>query len=182
MTLNEIMVSALQRLHYGSDTQTVETYRDAFADYANRAIRMIALRFKQNRKETVELSADGTFNVTSLARECLRITEVRAADSSVDYWQDVPGSGEFSCDTEAGSVDVIYRFVPKPLENTIDVPELPGHLHDMIVHYVVACERCGGDPDTQDTASADFSLFNTCLAKIQPASRGEPRSYKLNNY
>lgn len=182
MTLNEIMVSALQRLHYGTDTQTVENYRDAFADYANRAIRMIATRYKQNRKETVQLSDNDTFNVSDLARHCVRVTEVRAGGSSVDYWQDVPGSGEFTCDTDADSVDVVYRFVPKPLENTIDVPELPGHLHDMIVHYVVACERCGGDPDTQGTASADFQMFNAALSQIQPASRGEPRSFKLTNY
>ena len=182
MTLAEITASALQRLHYGSDTQTVETYRDAFADYANRAIRKIAARFKQNRKDTVQLSDADTFNVNDLSRECIRITEVRANGSSIDFWQDVPGSGEFSCDTDADSVDVVYRFVPKPLENTIDVPELPGHLHDMIVYYVVACERAGGDPGTQKTSSVDFQLFNACLADIRPASRGEPRSFKLNNY
>lgn len=182
MTLAEIVDSALHRLHYGADTQTVNTYRDAFTDYANRAIRKIAVRFKQNRKETVQLSDEDTFNVSDLSRECIRITEVRANGSAVDFWQDVPGSGEFSCDTDADSVDVIYRFMPKPLENVIDAPELPSHLHDMIVHYVVACERCGGDPDTQQTASADFQMFNACLSEMRPASRGEPRSFKLNNY
>lgn len=182
MTLNEIMVSSLQRLRYGTDTQTVENYRDVFADYANRAVRMIAERFKQNRKETVRLSDDDTFNVAELARECIRITDVRASGASIDYWQDIPGSGVFSCDTGADSVDVVYRYVPKRLENIIDVPELPTHLHDMIVHYVVACERCGGDPDTQGTASADYQMFNSALSQIHPASRGEPRAFKLNNY
>ena len=45
-----------------------------------------------------------------------------------------------------------------------------------------ACDRCGGDPNTQSTASADFQMFNAALGAILPASRGEPRSYKLKNY
>lgn len=182
MTLNEIMASALQRLRYGTDTQTVETYRDAFADYANRAVRKIANRYKQSRKETVELTDADTFDANALSRGCLHIDEVRASGRAVDFWQDVPGSGEFTCDTDADSVEVVYRFVPKQLENPIDVPELPAHLHDMIVHYVVACERCGGDPSTQGTSSADFQMFNAALSDINPASRGEARSYKLLNY
>jgi hypothetical protein len=55
-------------------------------------------------------------------------------------------------------------------------------MHDLITHYVVACERCGGDPETQGTSSADFQLFNEGLREILRETRGEPRSYNLLNY
>lgn len=182
MTLNEIIAASLGRLGRGTDEQTIDFYRHTFTDYANRAIKKIALEFKQHRKEAVELDEDGMFDVKSLARGCYAISEVRAAGKSVDFWQEPLGSGFFMCDTKEPTVDVFYRFVPARVSASADVPELPEYMHDLIPLYVVACERCGGDPDTQGTASADFQLFNEGLRELLRETRGEPRSYKLLNY
>ena len=181
MTLNEIIVASLLRLNRGTDTQTIRTYRDVFTDSANKAIRKIALRYKQSRKETIVLS-DGSFNVRALSRNCIRIDEVRSSGKAIDFWQDPPGSGIVFCNTESNSVDVVYRYLPERLSSTTDTPDLPEYAHDLIVHYVVACERCGGDPGTQGTASADFQMFQTGLAELGRSNMGEPRSYKLLNY
>ena len=182
MTLNEIVAEALGRLGRDTGMQTIDNYRQTFAVYANRAIRKIALKFKQTRKETVELEEDHGFDLSQLSHECYMVLEVRANGRSVDYYQEPHGSGYFICATEEPQVDVIYRFVPNKLAAPSSVPELPEYMHDLITHYVVACERCGGDPETQGTASADFQLFNEGLHEILREARGEPRSYNLLNY
>lgn len=182
MTLNEIIASSLGRLNRGTDEQTIDFYRFTFTDYANRAIKKLAYRFKQCRKETVELDNSHAFDVKSLQRGCYKIMDVRAAGKSVDFWQEPMGSGFFMCDTKETAVDVVYQFVPPRISASADRPELPEHMHDLIPLYVVACERCGGDPETQGTASADFQLFNDGIQELQRETRGEPRSYKLLNY
>lgn len=181
MNLNGIITAALNRLHRYPNQQTIDNYQAAFTDYANRAIKIMALRFRQCRKETVTL-VDGAFNVADLERQCIRIVEVRAKNGTIGFYQDYPGSGVFKCDTNEPAVDVIYEYYPALLANVTDTPELPSHMHDIIPFYIVACERCGGDPNTQGTASADFQLFNTQLAELERSARGDPQSYKLLNY
>jgi len=182
MTLNEIISASLGRLERGTDAQTIAFYRDEFANYANKAVKKIALKFHQNLKETVNLDGEHTFDLSQLTHEAFKIMDVRAAGRPVDFWQETMGSGRFTCATKETTVDVIYRFVPKRMSSSTDKPELPEYMHDIIPHYVVACARCGGDPSTQGTASADFQLFNQELSDLLAASRGEPRSYKLMNY
>lgn len=182
MTLNEIIAAALGRLGRGNDEQTIDHYRSTFTDYANRAVKKISLKFKQTRKETIVLDEEYMFSVGDLSRQCYKILAVRAAGKHVDFFQDPPGSGDFVCRTKEPEVDVTYRFVPNKLSAPSDVPELPEYMHDIIVHYIVACERCGGDPETQGTSSADFQLFNQELSELLRETRGEPRSYKLMNY
>lgn len=181
MTLTEIIVGALQRLDRGTDNQTIDHYRGKFTLYANKAIQIIARQYRACRKETATLSG-GTFRLDDLERQCVKVLDVKANGKSVDYWQEVDGSGEFVAATEEPAVDVFYRFLPQTVSSSSDVPELPKHMHDMIVNYVVACERCGGDPDTQGTASADFQLFNSQLASIERCTLGQPRARRLINY
>ena len=181
MTCTEIVVAALDRLGRGTDDQTVENYWSTFLQYANRAIRIIARRYKACRREIVPLT-DGVFSVDQLERECLKIVRVMADGRSVGFEQDVDGSGEFTCDTTAPEVAVYYRFLPKFVVSHTEVPELPNRMHEIIVHYIVACERFGGDPDTQGTASADFEIFNSLVAAIESCKLGQASAYTLDNY
>lgn len=182
MTLNEIIVSALRRLDRGTDRQTIGAYRSVFTNYANTAIKQIARQYKQCKKETVALDSDNQFNVTSLSRGCFMIHSVLVDGKPVDFYQEPAGSGLFTVKTDANSATVVYQFVPAGLSATTDIPELPPYMHDIIPYYIVACERAGGDPETQGTASVDFQLFNSQLQSILRETMGEPRSYKLMNY
>lgn len=183
MTLNDIISAALLMLERGTDAQTIENYRDQFTKYANDAVYEISLRFKQQKKETVPL-IERSFSVSDLSRDCLRVTEVLVNGKKVDYWQDPHGSGTFkvAANDEAEEAVVAYRYVPKEMTSPTDVPELPDYQHRLIPYYVVACQRCGGDPSTQDTASAHFALFNNKVSQLQRETRAEPRSYKLIHY
>lgn len=182
MTLDEIIVSALRRLDRGVDTQTITDYRSLFTMYANKAVKLIAEEYKACRKESVTLDSDSSFDVTTLERECMKIVKITDADGTLDWWQDPPGSGIVVVDTKQPQVSVTYRFVPQELSSTVDVPELPSMFHDIIPYYIVACERAGGDPQTQSTASIDFQLFNQQLDLMCRSHLGERRAYELLNY
>lgn len=180
MTLNDIIVSALGMLERGRDAQTIDTYRDQFTYYANLAVREISLKFKRTKKETVALT-DKQFNMSALANECIRVEAVLDGEDKIDFYQDPPGSGEFVCDTESATVDVVYRYCPILLTSPTDEPDLPERAHRLIPIYIVACQRCGGDPNTQGTSAAHFALFQRGLSALERESRGEPSSFKLHN-
>lgn len=183
MTLDEIIVSALRRLDRGVDTQTITDYRSLFTMYANKAVKLIAEEYKACRKESVTLDAESSFDVTTLERECTKIVKITdGSHKTLDWWQDPPGSGLVVVDTNEPAVTVTYRFVPQELSSTVDVPELPSMFHDIIPYYIVACERAGGDPQTQSTASIDFQLFSQQLDQMCRSHLGERRAYELQNY
>lgn len=181
MTLNDIIVSALRQLERGTDAQTIDSYQSTFTDYVNEAIRLIARsRFKQTRKETVAVDADGQFSLSGLSRECLRVESVSRGGAKVTFSQ--PVTGTIQCGGGAGTVEVVYRFMPKPLFSTTDVPELPPRIHGAIASYVVARHRVSsGDPDMQAAAEYYFSLFNRELTALERETHGTPDSFKFKN-
>ena len=182
MTLTEIIVASLERLGRGTDNQTIKRYRPSFTNYANKAVFLIAKRYKPCKMESVPVTNE-TFNISSLTREPIRLLRVLDNGSEVSYEQTYNGSGIFTVSgVTSATVDVVYRFVPKTLSNSQDVPELPEYTHDAIVNYVVASARAGGDPDTQASASFDFQLFNEQLRGIHPSDLGQTSASKITNY
>lgn len=93
---------------------------------------------------------------------------------------------------EAGDfVAVEYLYVPKPMDadslnavapETVDSPDLPAHLHELIPLYVRAREQCGQDPSLQGTSSAFFSLFNQKVYQLQRETLATPDSFQFKNY
>lgn len=185
MTLLDIISRTLSLMELGTDAHTIENYREQFTHYANEAVMEILRRIKQERCDTVELSEDLTFGIDQLERECSRVVRVEADGKQLRFWQKPHGSGVFYVSPVPDgvtTVDVYYRYIPKEMVNTYDVPEIPNYMHHIIPYYVQAMERCGGDPNTQATSNAHFQIFNQKLYAFEREARGEPSSFSLLNY
>lgn len=180
MTLNDIIVSALRQLERGTSAQTIDKYRGVFTDYANAAVRRLARRFKVTREDEVQLE-NSRFSIDDLSRDCLRIMEITENGKRIIFDRETTGHFYVLAKDPNGKVKVFYRFMPRDMTSTSDVPELPNHIQRAIPYYVVACERCGGDPETQGTSSAHFSLFNSEVAMIERETMGDFKSTKLLN-
>lgn len=154
----------------------------------------------------------GTFDTTSLSHACKRVVHVfkgtLVPDSDpvkydVDkhhyehpqlFYQSVLGGYEVMSvkGVEQGDhIFVEYRFVPTPMSAssltaeppaTIDEPDIPEHMHELIPLYVRAREQCGQDPSTQGTSSAYFSLFNQAVYNLQRETLAAPESFRLIGY
>ena len=181
MTLGEIIQKSLQRLEFGDDPQAVESYEAIFTSYANQAIRKIARKYGKTRKETLTLT-DSQFELTDLDYGCIKIMSVSDSTGEIVYYQDPEGSEIYTCDTEEATVDVVYQYYPATLTTGSETPDVPSVIHDAIPHYIVACYRAGGDPDTQSTASIDYQLFNAAIKELGTAVTSNPRSSRIKNW
>jgi len=181
MTLGEIIQKSLQRLEFGSDPQAVEAMEPIFTAYANQAIRKIALQYRKTRKQTLTL-VDSQFLLSSLTYGCIKIVSVSDSTGDIVYYQDPVGSETYTCETEEATVDVVYQYYPATLTMRSETPDVPLSIHDAITHYIVACYRAGGDPDTQATASIDYQLFSVALKGLGTATTSNPRSSKIKNW
>lgn len=181
MTLNDIIISALRQLERGTDAQTIDSYHDTFTDYVNEALRLIARsRFRQVREDEVVLDGKGMFHLAELPRECVRVEAVKKDGRPVAWRQPVTGS--VLCGKAGERVAVLYRFMPKAVSSTSDVPEAPERIHGAIASYVVARHRVSsGDPGMQQAAAYHFDLFNRELMALERESHGVADSFKLKN-
>lgn len=178
MTLNEIIVAALQQMKRGRDAQTIDNYRGTFTQYANMAQQDLSKAFPQYRTETVT-PVNRRFDVSELSRWCVKITDLTKDKKPIrfDRAEDVGIIQVY----EDGDVDVRYRCLPLPMENATDKPDLPAQLHQCIVSYVVACDRSEGDASTQGGASVYFQLYNEQKRALMRGGYGTPSSYKIDN-
>lgn len=181
MTLGEIIQKSLQRLEFGDDPQAVEAYEAIFTSYANQAIRKIARKYEKTRKETLTLT-DSQFVESDLDYGVIKIMSVSDSTGEIVYYQDPEGSETYTCDTEEATIDVVYQYYPAVLTKGSETPDVPLQIHSDIPHYIVACYRAGGDPETQSTASIDYQLFNAALKELGTATRSNPRSSRIKNW
>ena len=164
MTLNDIIVSALAQLDRAHDAATVETYRRRMTQYANDAQDDLAWSLALTRTEGV-VPVGGEIDLSSLARPCTRVEKIEQMGHSVPF-----RAGETPNRVlvpYSSSAEVTYRFMPARLEHTDDVSELNEALHPLIVSYVVARERMGGDVATQGGGNIYLSMYNAAKARLR---------------
>jgi hypothetical protein len=171
-------MAALQQLRRGIDSQTFDVYRGAFTQYANIAQQDLAKAFAQYRTDTIRLQG-GEFSIDSLPRLCVKLLHISRNGKSVAF-EGGEQTGMIRADA-AGDVAVRYRFLPKPLSNATDRPELPNQLHQCIVSYVVAAERSAGDASTQGGASIYFQFYNEQKRRLTRADMGLLECYRIEN-
>lgn len=178
MTLTDIIVSALQQTRRGDDSQTIKEYRDRYVQYANEAQQDLAKDFPVYRKENIVIE-NNLLDVSLLQRWCTKILSITKNGKAVYF--DATGETGIIEVAENGEVTVHYRYLPKPLENLTDVPEIPEHLHMAMVTYVTARDITEGDASTQGGASVYFQLYNEQKQRLMRGGLGTPAAYKIMN-
>ena len=170
MTLNEIIIASLSQMDRGHDPQTLEKWRAKFTRFANDAILDLAVAFKPLRRENAKLSGS-VLDTATLERPCIKVENILKDGFPLRH-SPVDASGIISV-RGVGEVTVVYQYMPRELKRPSETPELPEHLHPLIVLYVTARERMSGDVSTQKGANLYMQLYEAGKARIlsgtQPA-------------
>ena len=182
MTLNDIVVEALKELGYGDDAQAIEVYSPKFTPWVNEAVRKIADHYGKTRTQTMTLNSDDQFSVATFEREYIDISRVvDEDDNEIEFYQDPPSSGLFTCTTDDATVAVTYTYYPNILINASDTPDIPVFAQAIIPTYVIGKEKMSGDASTQSTASAYFQLFHSAVRSLPTAKRGDVTAHRFRN-
>lgn len=176
MTLNDIIVSALAQLDRGHDAQSLDTWRDKFARFANEAVNDLAAVYRPRRTETIALT-DGVLDTRLLEKSCVKLISIKQQGRELAFTAGDTGCVDVS---GTGSVDVTYRYVPDDMTSPTDTPELPEWMHGLIVSYVVGRERAAGDVGVQRGCNVYFQMYEAGKRAIRP-HLGDADSYRIVN-
>lgn len=170
MTLNEIIVCALEQLGRGHDQRSVDTWRHKFTRFANDAVCDLAATMKVYQTETIKVNGS-TVDTVKLKRRCLKVLEILQDGFPVKFT--VGEASGVVCVRATGFVDICYRYMPETLSLPSDVPEIPEYMHGLVVSYVVARERMSGDTSTQRGADAYMQLYENAKMRLLSASTAD---------
>lgn len=177
MTLNEIVVAALKQEERGHDANVVDKYKGKFRQYANEAVIDLASSMGAYKTDTVTIT-DSVLDVSQLSRSCVKILSVTQDDVAVTF-DDGDESDEVLVGAD-GEIKVKYEYIPQELASDTDSPDVPTHLHALIVMWVVARSRSSGDVSAQNGSGIHFQLYNEFKRKLVK-HRGSPSRYALTN-
>lgn len=163
MTLNDIIIAALSQLDRGHDPITLERWRRKLTRFANDALLDLAITFKPLRRENAKLSGS-VLDTSALDRPCLKVDNILKDGFPLRH-SPIDASGIISV-RGVGEVTVVYQYMPRELKRASDIPELPLHLHQLIVLYVTARERMSGDISTQNGANPYMQQYETAKARV----------------
>lgn len=177
MTLNDIIKMALAHLEYGTDEDAVSTFQERFTIYANDAVRIIADSLKMTATETVPV-VDKSFSVFGLLHECTKIVSVAKNGAEVDF----DNGSEFGQITleEDGEYTVTYRYVPTPMYNLTDTPNIPPVFHPILYLYIVHCHH------NSRSTSSDFDRmkwnqsFYEQMHRLVRRNYATPKTFKFS--
>ena len=179
MTLNDIIVSALIQTGRGHDAQTLDTWRDKLTDFANDAMADLALSLRPIRTEKTRIE-NGRVDCRGLERECIRVMRINKDGRDVGFYTDERETGVVRVAAGDGEAEITYGFMPRPLTNASDEPELSEACQRLIVTYVVARERASGEVNTQRGGNIYFQLYEKGKQRLRPHMVGRD-AYKLKN-
>jgi len=165
MTLNDIIVSALSQLDRGHDSQNIDLWRDRMTRFANEAVGDLAHTLQLRRSDPLNV-VNGQLSTTDLPRHCVKVLSLWREGKRIPFIMGTQ-SGILRALCPDGEVQVTYRYLPLDMTSPTDVPEVPEWCHGMIVTYVVARERVGGDPNTQRGANIYFQLYRDAKRSLR---------------
>lgn len=191
MNLNAILEEAGALLNLGIDVASSQVYFVRFRKYANDAVRLIAKRFKENRRDVVDLDEENCFDLGYLNRTPLKIEKIMLVDKEFPlYWEQVDGRGTgiirvyFPKDLDPipKQVAVRYTYEPRRLETGEDIPEVPEFSHYLIPYFIAGMHEGHTTSRGRLIANYQMQFFNEQLAQLEREQYGERRTYQLKGY
>jgi len=179
MTLLDIISSALTQMGNTNDAQVMHEWRDKLTQIANEGQADLAAALRLRRTDSIDLGDDGLLDIKSdLPYECLKVIRVLQNGREIPFGRG-PSTYEIRVNA-SGTVEVEYRYLPKPMSNETDEPGIPERLHTLLVNYVLGKDITTNDITTQSRSQQFYELYERGKAKAQK-EYGEPEFYGIVN-
>ncbi len=179
VTVSELLSSALAELDHPADTAALPLWKEKLLRFANEAVVDLFETFRPWRRDPLPLQ-DGVLDLKLLPRPVGKVLGVERSGMRLPFYFDtdaytvrVPGAAD-------GPMTVVYRYLPTPLVEDGDEPELPAACQHLIVLYMTARFSLQNDTQGLNRASAAMSLYESGKRRLK-LDCDEPTDYRIVN-
>lgn len=179
VTVSELISSALAQLDHPEDTAALPLWKEKLLRFANEAVVDLYETFRPWRRDPLPLQ-NGVLDLSLLPHPVGKVLGVERSGMRVPFYFDtnartirVPGAAD-------GPMTVVYRYLPTPLEEEDDEPELPASCQPLIVLYMTGRFSLLNDAQGMNHASAALSLYENAKRRLR-LDFDEPTDYRITN-
>ena len=119
MTLSELIGAALSELDHPENTAALPLWQEKLTRFANEAIVDMTETFRPWRRDALTLN-NGTLDLSALPYRVGKVLGVERGGVRVPFYYGADALTLRVPGVEDGSVTVVYRYLPKPLDESTD--------------------------------------------------------------
>lgn len=177
MTALALIQSALGELEHPEDTAALPLWKEKLLRFANEAVVDLYETFRPWRRDPLPLRS-GRIDLSALPYTVGKVLGVERSGMRVPFCFDTDAETLRVPGVKDGTMTVVYRYLPKPLVEDDDEPELPAACHPLIVLYMVGRFSLINDAQGLNHASAAMSLYETRKRRLK-LDFDEPTDYRI---
>ena len=179
MTVTQLIEQALAEMEHPSNTAALPLWREKLLRFANEALVDLTEAFRPWRRDVLTLTG-GALDLTALPYTVGKLLGVERNGMRVPFYYDTNTSSLRVPGLPDGPVTAVYRYLPKPLAQNSDEPELPAACHPLIVQYMVARFEMQNDATAQNHAGMLLSHYELRKRRLK-LDFDEPVGYAIYN-
>ena len=179
MTVTQLIEAALGEMEHPSNTAALPLWREKLLRFANEALVDLTEAFRPWRRDVLTLT-DGALDLTALPYTAGKLLGIERNGMRVPFYYDANTSSLRVPGLADGPVTAVYRYLPKPLVQNGDEPELPAACHPLIVQYMVARFEMQNDATAQNHAGMLLSHYELRKRRLK-LDFDEPTGYAIYN-
>lgn len=166
MTLQELIVAALEELNRPTDTAETAARKAQFTRFANEALIDITSCYRLWRRDEVSVAEDRV-DCSGLPQTMVKALALKRDGVRIPFYYGADANTLHTKGIADGAAELTYRYMPAPLEELTDVPDIPEFLHPLIVTFIVARERIQLDSVAQSGSKTNLNLYETMKRRLR---------------
>lgn len=160
MNLLTILHKSLSLIGLPDDEDTLELWRPRLMHWCNEGLIDLGLTLRPWYRESLSADGDERVYTDDLAYRCVKVLAVKKDGKRLLFYY---GSTPFTLIVpgvqKGDPIEILYRYMPRELEDDTDVPELPESVHELLVTYIVGREKSQLDTGAFNVGRYSLALY-----------------------
>lgn len=160
MNVETILKESMALIGLPDDEETYKLWRTRLLHWCNEGLMDLGLTLRPWAREPMVIFGKGNLYTDGMSYQCVKVLAIEKGERHMDFYYGLSPQNLVIPGTEEGDmVDVVYRYMPRDLEEDWEEPELPEGCHRLLVLYIVAREKCQLDAGACTVGSYSLALY-----------------------
>lgn len=160
MELLTIIKKSMALVGLPDDEETLALWRPKLVYWCNEGLCDLGLSLRPWAREEAVLQEGGILPTYGLHHNCIKVLGIEKEGKRIAFYYAGSTRNVLIPGLKAGDkVEVVYRYMPRAIEEDTQTPELPEECQNMLISYIAAKERAQLDAGAYNVGRFNLALY-----------------------